>query len=139
MANPTMGQVISGVLCIGGVQAGITAGIGAGTAALFTTIHPGAGAVFGAVYGVVSLINIIAIKQICGTKFMTDHCVAIAAISVILSSAITVGLMALLFTAVGVAFTAGSLFILLGATVAISLALNSLSLCCEVKVPASSI
>lgn len=135
--GPTNGQVLCGILGRGIVGAGIEAGIGAGAAALFTTMSPGAGAVFGAVYGVVSLITEIGLAVIAGPKFAEKNCLAAFAINVIVAGGVTVGVMAAIFTAAGVAFTAGSLFILVGGMVAISMAIYLACCCCALCVAGS--
>lgn len=117
--NPVCTLLIGGV-----VLGGIEAGIGAGAAVLFTSMSPGVGAIFGAIYGVVNTVTFVAMRTICGPKFAEKNYLAALAISVIVTGALTVGIAALLFLACGVAFTAGSLFIVVGSLMAVSVALS---------------
>lgn len=127
------------LLFAGVITAGFAGVISAAAATFFTTLHPPAGAVFGAVYGVVSLVTLIGMQVICGPEFAAKNCLAALAINVVVSSAVTVGLTALLFTAIGVTFTVGSLFILLGGTIGIALAIAlGFAACCAAKRAAST-
>lgn len=106
----------------------INAGLGAAGAYFFTAIHPGLGAVFGAVNGVAQVITLLALASFCPEIAKNPGCAVITAF--VISCGVTMALAALVFTMAGVAFNLAGLAVLLVSFLAASIIVNVIIGCC---------